>query len=153
MSSWRRLRRIRTAFLLSLIAGLLGVALTRWAPAVSLEKAGGLDRLFALRGPRTAPPEVCVVAIDDDSYKLIGPDPTVAWPRGLHAELIRALRREGARAVAFDGLFTDPRADTAQDTAFAFALAEAGNRHLWAAAEVPAEPRFPPGPSQAHHDP
>src|SRR5258705_10271854 len=111
MSSWRRLRRIRTAFLLSLIPGLLGIALTRWAPAVSLEKAGGLDRLFALRGPRTSPPEVCVVAIDDESYNVVERDPNLAWPRGLHADLIRTLRREGARAVAFDVLFLDKGED------------------------------------------
>jgi len=142
MSPWRRLRHIRTAFLLSLLPGLLGVALTRWAPAVSLEKAGGLDRLFALRGPRTPPPDVCVVAIDDDSYKVLERDPLLAWPRGLHADLIRALRREGARAVAFDVLFTDPGADTAQDTAFASALAEAGDVILGASVEITEDPLF-----------
>ena len=153
MSPWRRLRRARTAFLLALIPGLLGIALTRWAPAASLEKAGGLDRLFALRGPRTAPPEVCVVAIDDDSYKVIGRDPTLAWPRGLHADLIRTLRREGARAVAFDVLFTDQGADTAQDAAFASAVAEAGNVVLGASVEITEDPLFRQAQIQEPYEP
>jgi len=127
MGPWRRLRRTRTAILLALIPGLLGVALSRWAPAASLEKAGGLDRLFALRGLRTPPPEVCVVAIDDVSYKVIGRDSTLAWPRALHAELIRTLKREGAKAVAFDVLFEEAGADPEADSALAASLAEARN--------------------------
>ena len=142
MSSWRRIRRFRIAFLLALIPGLLGVALTHWDPAVSLEKAGGLDRLFALRGPRTPPLEVCVVAIDDESYKVIGRDPTLAWPRGLHADLIRTLRREGARAVAFDVLFLDKGEDPAQDEALASALTEAGNVVLGASVELTDDPLY-----------
>jgi adenylate cyclase len=142
MISWRRLRRARTAFLLALIPGLLGIGLMRWAPAVSLEKAGGLDRLFALRGPRAAPTDVCVVAIDDSSYDVIGRDRALAWPRGLHADLIRTLKREGARAVAFDVLFLDPGADAAEDASLASALAEAGNVVLGATVQITEDPLY-----------
>lgn len=137
-----RLRRTRTAALLVLGPGLLGIALMHWAPAVSLEKAGGLDRLFALRGRRAPPPGVCVIAIDNDSYKVLGRDLLLAWPRGLHAELIRTLKDEGARAVAFDVLFTDPGADPEQDAALASAIESAGNVVLGASVEITADPLY-----------
>jgi adenylate cyclase len=143
MASWRRLRRTRTAFLLALIPGALGVALLHWPLTVSLEKRGGLDKLFLLRGPRTPPSDVCVVAIDDDSYKVIERDPTLAWPRGLHADLIRTLKREGARAVAFDVLFTDPSEEHPdQDAAFESALRETGNVVIGSAVVTTEDPLF-----------
>jgi adenylate cyclase len=153
MKPWRRLRRTRAAFLLALIPGLLGVAFTYWGPAVNLEKRGGLDALFALRGRRTPPPKVCVVAIDDDSYKVIGRDPTLAWSRGLHAELIETLRQEGARAVAFDVLFEEAGADPEQDAAFATALAEAGNVILGASIVVTEDPLFVQAQIQEPYEP
>jgi adenylate cyclase len=142
MRPWRRLRRTRTAFLLALIPGILGIALIRWAPAASLEKAGGLDRLFELRGTRTPPLGVCVVAIDNDSYKSLDRDSTLPWPRGEHAKLIRILKSQGARAVAFDVLFEDPGADPAQDDALAKAIADAGNVILGSSVEFTEDPLF-----------
>ncbi len=142
MGPWRRLRRTRSAILLALIPGLLGIALTYWGPAAIFEKANGLDSLFALRGPRTPPPEVCVVAIDDDSYDVVGRDKTLAWERGLHAELIRTLKREGARAVAFDVLFDGEGANPDQDAAFAAALAETGIVVLGASVVITEDPLF-----------
>jgi adenylate cyclase len=153
MSPWRRLRRTRTAFLLALIPGLLGVGLTYWGPTVNFEKSSGLDALFVLRGGRTPPPAVCVVAIDDDSYKVIERDPTLAWPRGLHAELIKTLRREGARAVAFDVLFVEAGADPDQDAAFVSALAEAGNVILGASVVITEDPLFTQAQLQEPYEP
>jgi adenylate cyclase len=142
MAPRRRLRKTRSGLLLALIPGILGIVLTHWALAVSLEKAGGLDQLFLLRGTRTPPREVCVVAIDDDSYGVLGRDNTLAWPRGLHADLIRTLKREGARAVAFDVLFTDPGVDVEQDAAFTTALAESKIVVLGASMEIIQDPLF-----------
>ena len=142
MRPWRKLRRTRTALLLALAPGLLGIVLTRWAPAVSLEKAGGLDTLFQLRGPRTPPAEVCVVAIDDASYDEVGRDKTLGWPRGLHADLVRALAREGARAVAFDVLFEDEGADPEQDEALRAALEETKIGILGASVDIVEDPMF-----------
>ena len=115
MAPKRRLRKTRTGLLLALIPGVLGIALTYWPPAISLEKAGGLDMLFHLRGTRPPPANVCVVAIDDESYGVIGRDKALAWPRALHAELIDTLTAEGAKAIAFDILFTDKSGDTEAD--------------------------------------
>ena len=138
----QRFRRTRSGLLLALIPGLLGIALTHWAPAVTLEKGGGLDNLFRLRGRRTPPPQVCVVAIDDDSYTVIGRDKTLSWPRGLHAQLIRTLRGEGARAVAFDVLFLGAGGDPEQDEALRAALEEAGGVVLGASMEIIEDPLF-----------
>ncbi len=142
MTLWRRLRRARAAFLLALIPGAIGIALTYWPPSITLEKAGGLDSLFRLRGRRTAPSDVCVVAIDEDSYKVIERDSSLAWPRAKHAELIRMLKREGARAVAFDILFTDPGQDPSVDEALAASIKEAGNVVLGATVHVTEDPLF-----------
>ena len=153
MSPWRRLRRTRSAILLALIPGLLGIALTYWAPAVNLERRSGLDTLFSLRGVRAAPPEVCVVAIDDDSYDVIGRDKSLAWERARHAELIRTLRQEGAKAVAFDVLFLDPGADPEADAAFASALADTGNVVLGASVVITEDPLFNQAQIQEPYEP
>jgi adenylate cyclase len=143
MRSPRWLRRpgaFRAALLVALIPGVAGILLAHWPPAENWEY-GGLDLLFLLRGPRPAPKEVCVVALDEDSYQVLGLDPVSPWPRKVHAELIRTLRREGARAVAFDVRFEGAR-DPEQDAALASALKEAGNVVLGSAVEQVADPRF-----------
>jgi adenylate cyclase len=138
----RRLRKTRSGLLLALVPGVLGILLTHWAPAASLEKAGGLDNLFLLRGTRTPPPEVCVVAIDDDSYGVLQVDPSASWPRRFHADLLRVLKAEGARAVAFDFLFETPKDDAAADEAFRSAIADSHVVVLGASMEITEDPNF-----------
>ncbi len=121
---WSGLRRARAAIFLALVPGLVGVGLIRWPPAEGLERSG-LDLLFQWRGARPAPPGVCVVAIDDESYRVFEADRKQTWPRGLHAQLIRSLARAGVKAVAFDVIFQDP-GDPEQDEALRAALADTG---------------------------
>lgn len=64
-----------------------------------------------------APGDVVIVAADDASIAAQGRWP---WPRELHAQLLERLRTAGARAVAFDILFTEP--DPQGDAAFAAAM-------------------------------
>jgi adenylate cyclase len=142
MRSSQRLRRTRAAVLLALIPGLLGVGLLRWDPAASLEKAAGLDRLFALRGLRTPPPQVVVVAIDYVSYGVFEREATLGWPRGKHAELIRTLKAEGAKAVAFDVIFEGESADAGQDAALAESVASAKNVVLGRSVTITDDPMF-----------
>ncbi len=130
----------RTAALLSLIPGFLGLALLYWPPTAALENTG-LDLLFLRRGARPVPPAVCVVAIDEDSYWVRDLDPGRPWPRGLHGDLVAVLAREGARAVAFDVLF-EGAGDPDQDAAFERGLAEAGNVVLGSTVEQIEDPRF-----------
>ncbi|HEV8121611.1 MAG TPA: adenylate/guanylate cyclase domain-containing protein [Candidatus Polarisedimenticolia bacterium] len=135
-----RTARIRAAILLALVPGILGLGLLFWPPTSGLESSG-LDLLFLLRGVRPVPKDLCVVAIDEDSFAVRNVDPARAWPRGLHGELVRVLARAGARAVAFDVLFDRP-GDPEQDEAFQAGLAEAGNVVLGSTVEQIEDPRF-----------
>ena len=65
------------------------------------------------------PSEIIIVRIDEPSIEIIGkPWP---WPRSIHAELIEALFKAGAKVVVFDLIFSEP-ADEAADKRFAEAL-------------------------------
>ena len=66
------------------------------------------DGWFTLRGAAPRPVEVAVVAIDVESENSLGRYP---WSRVWHAQLLRNLRRAGARVVAFDATFADAFAD------------------------------------------
>ncbi len=132
-------RKVRTAFLIALLPGLLGIVLSRYPPAENLER-GALDQLFALRGERPPQQRVCVIALDLKSYSVLGLDEASPWPRSLHARLIRTLKREGASVVAFDILFDEPR-DPSQDAELEAAIRESGNVVLGATVERTADPR------------
>lgn len=67
-----------------------------------------LDFRFRVRGDRPAHPAVAIVTIDEKSIKEMGHFP---WPRDMHARLVDRLARAGAKAVAFDVLFTEPHRD------------------------------------------
>jgi adenylate cyclase len=137
--SWRS--KIRVALLLALIPALLGLVFVHWPITAGLEKTYWLDLLFKLRGRLPAPADVCVVAIDDASFIEMGLDPLDPWPRGLHADLIRILKNEGARSVAFDVLFEEPR-DPQQDLQFELALFDSANVVLGATVLRVEDPRF-----------
>jgi len=83
------------------------------------------DSFFVLRGSQKVSAPIVVVAIDEPSFKEI--DLPWPWPRSLHARLISALRRSGAKAIGFDILFAEPSEDPREDQALARALKQAGN--------------------------
>lgn len=92
-----------------------------------LEESLDLGLLFRLRGPRPAPRDVAVVAVDRESAdRLEVPDDPEEWPRRMHARLIERLHAAGARAIVFDLLFEKPQGET-QDQPLAAALRQAGN--------------------------
>jgi adenylate cyclase len=136
-----RARRARIALLLGLVPGLLGFGALEWPLTAGLETRYGLDLLFKLRRTQPAPSGVVVVGIDDASYAELGLDPKAYWPRSRHADLVRTLVREGARAVAFDVLFDKP-GDPAEDAQFELALFDAGNVVLGSTVELTEDPRF-----------
>jgi len=135
-----RFAKARAALLLGLIPGLAGILCTHWRLTAGLER-NGLDLLFLMRGPRPAPAGVCVVALDEASYKVLSVAPTSAWPRALHGELVRTLSREGARAIAFDVLFLDA-GDPGQDSVLETALRESGRVVLGSTVDHVDDPRF-----------
>jgi adenylate cyclase len=90
-----------------------------------LETALGLDSLFRIRGQRTPPDEVVVVAMDETSEAVLGVGQDLTRWRGFHARLIRELQRQGAALIVFDLQFIVPHPD--HDPDFAAAMQAAGN--------------------------
>src|SRR2546423_2445612 len=70
----------------------------------SIEEEYGLGSLFQLRGPKSPPPDVMIVAIDRASADELGL-PAPPWPRGYHAKLVNSLAQRGAKAILFDVVF------------------------------------------------
>jgi len=97
-----------------------------------------LDLRFQIRGPVPHKLPIVIVNIDQDSFDEL--DLPWPWPRTLHAELIRKLKTAGAKVIAFDVLFTEPKPDPSEDRALAAAIREAGNVILAAEhTEVPSD--------------
>ena len=104
-------------------AGLVFMALPLGAV---FEEWAGLDLLFTLRGPRTPPPEVLVVAIDRSAADALGlPSNPNRWPRTQHAALVDALHRGGAATIVFDVVFEEP-GTPADDRALAESMRRPG---------------------------
>lgn len=113
----------------ALLAPLLALVFAEARVGRALERRV-YDGWFTLRGPLPRPPGVVVVAIDLDSEQSLGRYP---WSRKWHAQLLRNLKRAGARVVAFDLTFADPTPD---DTAFRAAIDETGIAVLGAKTDV-----------------
>ena len=85
------------------------------------------DQPFLLR-PQTIPEDVVVVYLDDSSHSNLDQPYNAPWDRRWHIELINRLTREGAKAVIFDIIFSDPSPrGPAIDEALATAIEENGN--------------------------
>ncbi len=63
------------------------------------------DFRFKLRGERTTPSPVKIIAIDDASLNVFGKWP---WKRQLHAQFIKILKEYGVNAIMYDILFIEP---------------------------------------------
>ena len=97
-----------------------------------------LDFRFQIRGPIASKVPIVLVSIDQDSFDEL--DLPWPWPRNLHAALIRKLADSQAKVIAFDILFTEPKADPREDRALAEAIRDAGNVILAAEyTEVPSD--------------
>jgi adenylate cyclase len=81
-----------------------------------------LDLRFTLAGPRPAPPDILVVAIDDETVREVG---TYPLPRSAIGRIVRAAHALGASAIGVDILFIEAGSE-AEDAALAAALGEAG---------------------------
>ena len=130
-------RAFRTAALTGTAVGAAGVLASLLGPVLAFEEAAGLDVLFTLRGPRTPPAEVIVIAIDSESAQYFDVAEALAeardltgWPRSLHARLLEALEPFGPAATAFDIHFKDPQNEV-DDALFEAAILGAGNVILY----------------------
>lgn len=112
---------------LALVLGLVGVLLLGTDSGRRFERVFGTNSLFRLRGPVPAPAEVVIVAMDAESLRRLElPQNPEKWPRTVHARLLDRLRETGAKLVAFDVFFHEPRA-AGEDEALAQAIRRAGN--------------------------
>ncbi len=105
----------------------VALALVLWSPRLApdsdelsfLDKLS-FDWLFALR-PTTRASEVCIIEMDQKSYRSLDQDPTGNWDRALHARMLRKLTRDGAKVVVFD-VFFDTGGKRDSDLEFAEAM-------------------------------
>src|SRR6266446_10980069 len=65
---------------------------------------------------------VAIVYMDDATHALRNQPYEGPWDRSLHAQLISVLTRSGAKAIAFDELFTDPGTNAKATEALAQAI-------------------------------
>ena len=79
------------------------------------------DLPYAIR-PVIQPQEAALVYVDEDSYKALEQPYNVPWDRSLYAQLVERLTAEGAKAVVFDVVFSDPGPSPEIDQRFAKAI-------------------------------
>ncbi|WP_394888830.1 CHASE2 domain-containing protein [Mesorhizobium sp. AaZ16] len=103
---------------IALAAALLAAGLSFLTPW-RLVEARAFDYLSTIAPPARPVDGPVVVAIDEPSLAEIGLQ--WPWPRDLHARLIEALRRAGAKAIGVDIIFAEPSIPAA-DEALAAAL-------------------------------
>jgi adenylate cyclase len=110
-----------------ILVGMVGLVVSPFHLTLGIEENIGLGLLFKLRGAGQAPSDVVVISIDKESSEVLGlPDNPDKWPRSLHGRLTETLVKEGARVVAFDVHFIEPRSPE-DDSLFAEAMRKAGN--------------------------
>ena len=93
---------------LSIIGILLPILIIFFFPSTKMGTNMNLwwyDFLYYLRGEKSPPKEIIVVAIDEPSFQEIGLQ--WPWPRSLHAQLIDNLKKDGAKSITFDVLFVE----------------------------------------------
>ncbi|MDZ4341498.1 MAG: adenylate/guanylate cyclase domain-containing protein [Candidatus Binatia bacterium] len=121
------LSRVIKAVSLGLIVGLAGLALSYFPYFHELEEDVGLGLLFKFRGIRQPPADAVVVSIDKESAEQLNiPENPDKWPRSLHARLVEALARAGAKVITFDVHFIESRS-ASDDNLFAAANKRAEN--------------------------
>lgn len=69
---------------------------------------------------------VVLVYMDEDSYDALKQPYTAMWDRDLHAQLLRRLKADGARAAIFDIVFSDEGTNAAANAALAAAIKDLG---------------------------
>jgi adenylate cyclase len=120
-------RNFKAALIAGLLLGILGLVLTITPYGFLLEENFGLYVLFHLRGPRPVPPDVVVIALDQESAESLDlPSNPLKWPRRLHATLTDYLAQRGASVIAFDILFSETTTEE-DDNRLAGAIGKAAN--------------------------
>lgn len=118
-----RIRKVRTETLCAAILVAMTILFMLTGVANRLDYI--LYDLGQVMAPGTVPDDLVVVAIDEDSLNALGRWP---WHRRHHAQVVRQLHADGARAIGLDLLFSEPQTDDPQaDEDFRQAMLSAGN--------------------------
>ena len=130
--------RLRIALFLAVGMTTTGLALLAYgahliAPGSGWDLFGGaelgsIDRRFAIRGQDHPPKNIVIVKIDDTTFSELGQ--RWPFPRSSHARVIRNLKADGAKVIAYDiqfSEFTPKRKGILEDNAFMDASHAAGN--------------------------
>ncbi len=112
------LRRLKLLALAAFVS--IALSLATLSNAWLLNELRSFDYLSTVGTPSLPENSPIVVAIDEPSMAEIGQQ--WPWPRALHARLIEALRKAGARAIGVDVIFAEPSADPVNDDALESAL-------------------------------
>ncbi|MFH7245735.1 MAG: CHASE2 domain-containing protein [Spirulina sp.] len=144
-------RQMRKGWIKVSLAGLwlgfVAVHVATDSPAAQLLDRQLQTLFFDMRGPRPAPSDIVILAIDDESlaqaeyyrsdpeqYAALAPIATTPWERRAYALAIDRLMAAGAKAVALDILFlADSGYGPADDDALQAALERWGERVVLAA--------------------
>lgn len=106
---------------------IIGLLAWQMPGADRLERELTLPWLFATRGPRPAPSEAVIFAIDSASAARLGlPSRLADWPRRIYADLIQRAAAGGAGVIALDVHFARARPGD-DDATLAAAISAAGN--------------------------
>ena len=108
----------------SVLTALVGVSLLLFPVGGSMTRLS-FDLPFALRSDLTVT-NVAIVYLDEASHRDLNQPMTAPWDRSLHAKLIEQLTAEGAKAIVFDILFTDPSPNPAADDELTAAIKKSG---------------------------
>ena len=121
-------RRARLRLTLFLAAGVAaaGVMLGLYAlDALKSVELRSVDTRFSVRGTQPQPKDLAVVAIDTKTFNNL----KIQWPfpRRYHAKVLDRLRKDGAKAIAFDVQFTERDDAQATDNALIDAVGRTKN--------------------------
>jgi adenylate cyclase len=108
----------------SALTALLGALLLQFPIGGSVTRLS-FDLPFALRSD-LAVTNVAIVYLDEASHRDLNQPMTAPWDRSLHAKLIEQQTAQGAKAIVFDILFTDPSSNPAADDELASAIKKSG---------------------------
>lgn len=107
-------------------------------PVSTTSELRTVDWRFAVRGTEPPPDDVVAVLIDDATYDTL----QMRWPfdRRVHADVIRWLDKAGARVIAYDVQFSEPKGktwdDSPQDVALFDAVQSTRGRTVLASGEL-----------------
>ena len=128
MAATRSGTRLRVALFLAVGMAMTGLGLVAYGTNVLRDlDLRSVDARFSIRGDQGAPSNIVVVKVDDETFNAL----QTRWEdfRPLHAQLIRRLKKDGAKVIVYDVQFTEPSAKGHEedDNKLINAVGDAGN--------------------------